>query len=65
MSKLIEGEDFYYDESGKLVFTEEYLLNRGFCCNYRCKHCPYKKVSKKYKNALIVLTAALQTFNLD
>jgi hypothetical protein len=45
--KFIEGEDFYYDECGKLVFTEGYLLNRGYCCNYRCKHCPYKKVSDK------------------
>lgn len=44
MSKLIEGEDFYYDESGKMVLTEDFLLKRGYCCNYRCKHCPYKKV---------------------
>lgn len=42
MSKLVQGEDFYYDESGKTVFTKRFLLKRGYCCNYRCKHCPYK-----------------------
>jgi HAD superfamily hydrolase (TIGR01484 family) len=25
-----------------MVFTKRFLLKRGYCCNYRCKHCPYK-----------------------
>lgn len=39
--KLIRGEDFYLDENGLFVFTEKYLLNRGYCCKNGCRHCPY------------------------
>jgi len=38
---LVEGVDFYYNESGYFVFTESYLKQRGYCCKNRCKHCPY------------------------
>lgn len=38
--ELIEGED-YYLENGKWVFTTKYLLDRGFCCQSGCRHCPY------------------------
>lgn len=42
MSKAIkEGIDFYYDENGYMVLTEHYHLNKGYCCGYGCKHCPY------------------------
>ncbi len=41
MSRLIEGEDFYYNENGYLVFTEAYHLKKGFCCGNGCRHCPY------------------------
>ena len=34
-------EDFYY-EGPYLVFTREYHLKRGFCCNSDCRHCPYR-----------------------
>jgi hypothetical protein len=44
---MTEGEDYYYD-NGKMVFTEKYLLKRGYCCNNGCRHCPYKK--KTYEN---------------
>lgn len=37
---LIEGED-YYLEGGLMVFTERFLLRRGFCCESGCRHCPY------------------------
>jgi hypothetical protein len=40
---LKEGEDFYYDELGRLVFTEAYHLKRGYCCGNGCRHCPYPK----------------------
>ena len=36
------SNDFYI-EDGKYVFTEEFHLKRGFCCNSGCRHCPYKK----------------------
>lgn len=38
--KFIEG-DFYYNEMGYRVFTEQYLSRRGYCCKNGCKHCPY------------------------
>ena len=39
-SELSEGVD-YYLENGLFVFTAKYLLNRGYCCNSGCRHCPY------------------------
>lgn len=41
MNELLEGEDFYYNEGGFLVFTEKYHLQKGVCCGNGCKHCPY------------------------
>jgi len=40
MNELVEGVD-YYVENGNLVFTKEYLLKRGYCCESGCRHCPY------------------------
>jgi hypothetical protein len=39
--KFIEGLHFYYNESNFIVFTEMYHLERGYCCGYGCRHCPY------------------------
>jgi hypothetical protein len=39
--ELIESEDYYFNEKGLLVFTEKYLLARGYCCGSGCRHCPY------------------------
>lgn len=36
-----EKGDYYYSEEGYLVFTEQYLLKRGYCCKNNCRHCPY------------------------
>lgn len=44
--KLVEGID-YTLENGKLVFTSEFLLKRGYCCNSRCRNCPYKQPENK------------------
>jgi len=41
--KLIEGKDYYINKDGNLVFTREYHLKRGYCCNSRCLHCPYRE----------------------
>lgn len=49
--ELMEG-DFYYNEAGLMVFTEQYHKRRGYCCKSGCKHCPYgykKKDSHKEK----------------
>jgi hypothetical protein len=37
---LVEGED-YYLEGALMVFTERFLLRRGYCCESGCRHCPY------------------------
>jgi hypothetical protein len=36
-----EGEDYYVNEDGRVVFTAKYLLQRGYCCGNGCRHCPY------------------------
>jgi hypothetical protein len=50
-----EGEDFYFNESGLLVFTENYHIKKGFCCGNGCKHCPYnyESVPEPKKTELI------------
>jgi hypothetical protein len=37
---LVEGEDYYFDK-GLMVFTADYHLRRGYCCDNGCRHCPY------------------------
>ena len=37
----LEKDDFYFSEDGYKVYTEKYLLKRGYCCQNGCKHCPY------------------------
>ena len=41
MDELQLGEDYYYD-GPYLVFTANYHLKRGSCCNSGCRHCPYR-----------------------
>ncbi|MDQ3393526.1 MAG: DUF5522 domain-containing protein [Bacteroidota bacterium] len=41
--KLQEGEDYYFNEEGLMVFTSAYLLKRGYCCKNKCRNCPYNK----------------------
>ena len=47
--KFLPG-DFYWNEQGFRVFTKQYHLRRGYCCNNSCKHCPYKKKEKTTSN---------------
>lgn len=45
----LEQDEFYTTPEGYIVFTEKYLLKRGYCCKNACKHCPYgfdKKTGK-------------------
>jgi len=39
--QIIPDIDFYYDAQGYMVLTEKYHLEKGFCCGYGCRHCPY------------------------
>jgi len=62
MSKLIEGEDFYYNEQGYVVLTEKYHLKKGSCCGNGCRHCPYRYVNvpePKRSELLILHTGKL------
>lgn len=36
-----EFADYYFNEEGLMVFTEQYHLKRGYCCKNRCRHCPW------------------------
>lgn len=52
-NRLIEGEDFYFNEDGLMVLTAKYHLDRGFCCGNGCFHCPYGHINvpgKKYND---------------
>jgi hypothetical protein len=36
------GDGGYLDpRSGLFVLTAQYLLDRGYCCDRGCRHCPY------------------------
>lgn len=43
MKKIIpiEEGDFYWSEEGYRVFTKQYHIKRGYCCESGCRHCPY------------------------
>jgi hypothetical protein len=41
MQSLIEGVDYYLSPEGRVVFTEKYHLDKGYCCGNGCRHCPY------------------------
>lgn len=44
LMNLEEGIDYYHDpETGAAVWTEKFLLARGFCCNSNCRHCPFDR----------------------
>jgi Family of unknown function (DUF5522) len=40
--ELIEGVHYYMNDDGDLVFTPQYHLEKGYCCGFGCKHCPYE-----------------------
>ncbi|HET9431755.1 MAG TPA: DUF5522 domain-containing protein [Chitinophagaceae bacterium] len=42
MNDLVKGIHFYINEKGYVVFTSQYLRERGFCCGNGCLHCPYQ-----------------------
>lgn len=52
-ASLVKGADFYI-EKGRYVFTEQFLRNRGHCCESGCRHCPYgfkEKVGKRRESS--------------
>lgn len=55
MKPLIEGADYYYNENGYVVLTEQYHRERGYCCGNGCLHCPFswKNVPEPKKSLLL------------
>ena len=39
--ELSEDDDYYTNDEGLVVFTAQYLLDRGYCCGNGCVNCPY------------------------
>jgi len=35
--------DFTLNHQGKKVFTREFLIRRGYCCQCGCFNCPYRE----------------------
>ncbi|MBS1919722.1 MAG: hypothetical protein JST17_05690 [Bacteroidetes bacterium] len=40
--ELIKDWHYYFNDEGLLVFTEQYHLEKGYCCGMGCLHCPYE-----------------------
>jgi hypothetical protein len=51
---IVEGVDYYMEE-GKVVFTASFHLKRGYCCNSRCRHCPYGTPPPGIETPIIVI----------
>ena len=39
----LDKDEYYESEEGFIIFTEKHHLKRGYCCDNKCKHCPYVK----------------------
>ncbi|WP_179197543.1 DUF5522 domain-containing protein [Hymenobacter crusticola] len=37
----LQPGDYYLTPEGYMVFTEQYHLRRGYCCQSGCRHCPW------------------------
>ncbi len=63
MQQLSEGEDYYFNEEGYIVLTEQFHLKKGNCCGNGCKHCPYEysNVPEPKKTELLALKNQLKT----
>ena len=44
---------YYYMEGERIIFTEEFHINRGSCCGNGCRHCPYEPKHTKGRRTLI------------
>ena len=42
---ILDVFNIKYNIQEQVIFTKEYHLKRGYCCNNGCKHCPYDKDS--------------------
>lgn len=58
--ELKEGVDYYLNEEGYVVLTEQYHLERGYCCSGGCRHCPfhYENVPEPKRTDLLKIKQA-------
>lgn len=47
-NRQVEGIHYYIDED-KLVFTEVAHIQRGYCCEKGCRHCPFNVIASEMK----------------
>ena len=45
----------YTNDAGEVVYTSNYLLNRGTCCKTNCLHCPYGHTLKNFSIKIVPL----------
>jgi hypothetical protein len=50
--KLVEGVDYVWD-GNRMVLTRDFLLRRGYCCNARCRNCPYRAAHQENSKEII------------
>ncbi len=36
-----DDEEAYSNNNRLIIFTADYLLQRGYCCGNGCRNCPY------------------------
>jgi Family of unknown function (DUF5522) len=55
MKELTEGIHYYINDDGYIVLTEQYHLEKGFCCGNGCLHCPfnYENVEEPRRTELL------------
>lgn len=41
MKRLMDDDEAYTNPDGLVIFTAEFLLQRGYCCGNGCRNCPY------------------------
>ena len=41
MKRPFDDDEPYTNNNELVIFTTEYLLQRGYCCGNGCKNCPY------------------------
>ena len=65
MKQEWNDDDYYMNNDGLVVFTAQYLLDRGYCCGNGCKNCPYdyKAVPEPRRSRLLAERKSKQDNN--
>lgn len=60
MTRVKEGEDYYFNEEGLMVLTATFHLKKGFCCGNGCRHCPYEYINVAEPKRTELIKASLK-----